>query len=95
MPQPRTPAADVKVISGYILPERHVVKTDQDNASEGEEDEEEERQPEFLDMKEMASVSSGGQMFDFFVPSSKEGNVNASQTNTLLSFVVVSFCEQH
>ncbi|XP_056604912.1 DNA helicase B [Triplophysa dalaica] len=64
-----SPAA-VKVISGYILPERHVVNTDQDHVSESED--EEDRQPEFLDMKEMDSVSSGGQMFHFSFPASKE-----------------------
>lgn len=70
MPQLSLNAA-TKVISGYILPEKHVVPSDQEDVSE-EEDEEEERQPEFLDMKEMNSVSSGGQMFNFSVPASKE-----------------------
>lgn len=72
MPQ-RSLDAATKVISGYILPEKRVVRSDQEEVSE-EEDEEEERQPEFLDMKEMNSVSSGGQMFNFSVPASKEGN---------------------
>lgn len=72
MPRHSIPAA-VKVISGYILPERRVVQSVQDNVNVSEsEDEEEERQPEFLDMKEMDSVSSGGQTFNFSVPASKE-----------------------
>ncbi|XP_073725117.1 DNA helicase B [Misgurnus anguillicaudatus] len=70
MPQLSLNAA-TKVISGYILPEKRVVQSDQEDGSE-EEDEEEERQPEFLDMNEMNSVSSGGQMFNFSVPASKE-----------------------
>ncbi|KAF5908362.1 DNA helicase B [Clarias magur] len=57
----------VKLV-GYILP----AKTDNaDEASENEE-EEEEPAPEFLDMKEMDSVSSGGVTFQQAVPPAGE-----------------------
>ncbi|KAK2892856.1 hypothetical protein Q8A67_012844 [Cirrhinus molitorella] len=65
------PTAGFKTITGYILPERHAVQTNQEDVSESE-DEEEEAQPEFLDMKEMDSVSSGGSMFKSSVSALKE-----------------------
>lgn len=55
-----------QTITGYILP------NNEDDDVE-DEDEEEEIQTEFLDMKEMNSVSSGAKMFKFSVPASKEG----------------------
>uniref|UniRef100_A0A8C2A699 Helicase (DNA) B n=1 Tax=Cyprinus carpio TaxID=7962 RepID=A0A8C2A699_CYPCA len=54
-----------QTITGYILP------NNEDDDVE-DEDEEEEIQTEFLDMKEMNSVSSGAKMFKFSVPASKE-----------------------
>ncbi|XP_026090199.1 DNA helicase B-like [Carassius auratus] len=67
----QSPTAGLKTITGYILPERHAVQSNQEDVSESE-DEEEETQPEFLDMKEMDSVSSGGNMFKSSVVASKE-----------------------
>ncbi|XP_043093944.1 DNA helicase B [Puntigrus tetrazona] len=67
----QSPTAGLKTITGYILPEHHAVQTNQEDVSESE-DEEEEAQPEFLDMKEMDSVSSGGCMFKSSVPASKQ-----------------------
>ncbi|XP_016298630.1 DNA helicase B-like isoform X1 [Sinocyclocheilus anshuiensis] len=67
----QSPTAGLKTITGYILPERHIVQSNQEDVSESE-DEEEETQPEFLDMKEMDSVSSGGNMFKSSVLASKE-----------------------
>ncbi|XP_073694269.1 DNA helicase B [Garra rufa] len=67
----QSPTAGFKTITGYILPERQAVQTNQEDVSESE-DEEEEAQPEFLDMKEMDSVSSGGSMFKSSVAASKE-----------------------
>ncbi|XP_051976730.1 DNA helicase B-like isoform X2 [Xyrauchen texanus] len=61
----------LKTITGYILPERHDVRSNQSDVSESE-DEEEEIQPEFLDMREMDSISSGGKRFTFSMPASKE-----------------------
>lgn len=55
-----------QTITGYILAN----KEDDDVENE---DEEEEIQTEFLDMKEVKSVSSGGKVFKFSVPASKEG----------------------
>ncbi|XP_026090207.1 DNA helicase B-like [Carassius auratus] len=55
----------VQTITGYILAN----KEDDDVENE---DEEEEIQTEFLDMKEVNSVSSGGKVFKFSVPASKE-----------------------
>lgn len=68
----QSPIAGLKTITGYILPERQAVQPSKDDGSESE-DEEEEGQPEFLDMKEMHSVSSGGNMFKSLMPASKEG----------------------
>uniref|UniRef100_A0A8C1ZK20 Helicase (DNA) B n=1 Tax=Cyprinus carpio TaxID=7962 RepID=A0A8C1ZK20_CYPCA len=67
----QSPTAELKTITGYILPERHTVHSNQEDVSESE-DEEEEIQPKFLDMKEMDSVSSGGNMFKSSVSASKE-----------------------
>lgn len=54
-----------QTITGYILP---------NNEDDDVEDEDEEEiQTEFLDMKEMNSVSSGGKVFKFSVPAFKEG----------------------
>lgn len=59
----------VKLV-GYILPR----KTDNaDEASDNDDEEEEEAVPEFLDMKEVDSVSSGGFMFQRSVPAADEG----------------------
>ncbi|XP_066524744.1 DNA helicase B [Hoplias malabaricus] len=58
---------------GYILPEKEVDRgRDAEGESDTEYEDEEEKQPEFLDMKEMNSVSSGGSMFPSSVPSSTE-----------------------
>ncbi|XP_072529579.1 DNA helicase B [Salminus brasiliensis] len=61
-----------QTLVGYILPDK-----DEDRARDGEEDsatddEETEKQPEFLDMKEMASVSSGGFVCQSSVPAVTE-----------------------
>lgn len=70
----QSPIAGLKTITGYILPERQAVQPSKDDGSESE-DEEEEGQPEFLDMKEMHSVSSGGNMFKSLMPASKEVSI--------------------
>ncbi|KAL7828040.1 hypothetical protein AOLI_G00311920 [Acnodon oligacanthus] len=57
---------------GYILPVEDDRHADEDSDTEEEEEEEEEQQPEFLDMKEMDSVSSGGYMFKNSVPAKTE-----------------------
>lgn len=69
----QSPSAGLKIIIGYILPEGKVVQSNQDDVSGSEDEEEEEIQPEFLDMKEMDSVSSGANVFKSSVPASKEG----------------------
>lgn len=69
----QSPSAGLKTIIGYILPEDEVVQSNQDDVSGSEDEEEEEIQPEFLDMKEMDSVSSGANVFKSSVPASKEG----------------------
>ncbi len=81
----QSPTAGLKTITGYILPERHAVQPNQEDVSESE-DEEEETQPEFLDMKEMDSVSSGGSMFKSSVQASKEGRTTNTNNKHLLSF---------
>lgn len=58
-------------LKGYILPEKKVVRAEDADSDSGED--EEEKQPEFLDMKEMLSVSSGGHMFNSSIPAKKEG----------------------
>ncbi|KAK7149777.1 hypothetical protein R3I94_009172 [Phoxinus phoxinus] len=68
----QSPTAGLKNIIGYILPEREVVQSNQDDVSGSEDEDEEEIQPEFLDMKEMDSVSSGANVFKSSVPASKE-----------------------
>ncbi len=55
-----------QIITGYIVP-------NYENDDVEKEDEEEEIQTEFLDMKEVNSVSSGGKVFKFSFPASKEG----------------------
>ncbi|XP_001336777.3 DNA helicase B isoform X1 [Danio rerio] len=70
----QSPIAGLKTITGYILPEEQAVQPNKDDGLESE-DEEEEGQPEFLDMKEMNSVSSGGNMFKSLVPTSKEVSI--------------------
>ncbi|CAB1346399.1 unnamed protein product, partial [Coregonus sp. 'balchen'] len=64
------PLGDRNII-GYILPENKVKKAENAD-SDGEDDEEEEAQPEFLDMKEMDSVSSGGHLFKSSIPARNE-----------------------
>ncbi|XP_067283463.1 DNA helicase B-like [Pseudorasbora parva] len=66
----QSPTAGLKTIIGYILPDRVVVQSNDDVSHS--EDEEEEIQPEFLDMKEMDSVSSGANVFKSSMPASKE-----------------------
>lgn len=68
----QSPPAGLKTIIGYILPEREVVQSNQDDVSGSEDEDEDEIQPEFLDMKEMDSVSSGANLFKSSVPASKE-----------------------
>lgn len=87
----QSPTAELKTITGYILPERHTVHSNQEDVSESE-DEEEEIQPKFLDMKEMDSVSSGGNMFKSSVSASKEGRTTHLLTNVCYSLVFFSFC---
>ncbi|KAF7647737.1 hypothetical protein LDENG_00167510 [Lucifuga dentata] len=55
-------------VTGYILPE----KTESRDEDSEEEDEEEENAPEFLDMREIKSVSSGGHMFSSSIPPIKK-----------------------
>lgn len=55
-----------QIITGYIVPNCEIDDVEK-------EDEEEEIQTEFLDMKEVNSVSSGGKVFKFSFPASKEG----------------------
>ncbi len=55
-----------QIITGYIVP-------NYENDDVEKEDEEEEIQTEFLDMKEVNSVSSGGKVFKFSFPASKDG----------------------
>uniref|UniRef100_A0A674A565 Helicase (DNA) B n=1 Tax=Salmo trutta TaxID=8032 RepID=A0A674A565_SALTR len=62
-----------RIIIGYILPEKKVKKAENDDSDwEDDDEEEEEAQPEFLDMKEMDSVSSGGHMFNSSIPGRNE-----------------------
>lgn len=63
------PPSFPQTITGYIIPKDDDEKNDVEN-----EDEEEEIQTEFLDMKEVNCVSSGGKVFKSSVPASKEGN---------------------
>jgi len=69
----QSPSAGLKTIIGYILPEQEVVQSNQDDVSVSEDEDDQEIQPEFLDMKEMDSVSSGANLFKSSVPASKEG----------------------
>uniref|UniRef100_A0A3Q1H634 Uncharacterized protein n=1 Tax=Anabas testudineus TaxID=64144 RepID=A0A3Q1H634_ANATE len=60
-------------LEGYILPKN---KTEDDEADDSEEEnEEEEQQPEFLDVAEIDKVSSGGHLFQSWVPLCKEKRV--------------------
>ncbi|KAI4897650.1 hypothetical protein NFI96_025736 [Prochilodus magdalenae] len=63
---------------GYILPDKEDDRT-RKAEEDPETDEEEERQPEFLDMKEMESVSSGGCMFQSSVAAKTEVDFIASE----------------
>uniref|UniRef100_A0A4W5LIR9 Uncharacterized protein n=1 Tax=Hucho hucho TaxID=62062 RepID=A0A4W5LIR9_9TELE len=66
-----SPLGDRNLI-GYILPEKKVKKAQNDDSDWEDEEEEEEAEPEFLDMKEMDSVSSGGHMFNSSIPARNE-----------------------
>lgn len=91
--QLQSPTAGLKTITGYILPERHVAQSNQEDVSESE-DEEEETQPEFLDMKEMDSVSSeGGSMFKSYMTASKDGRTTPLLTHVCYCLIVYSFCD--
>ncbi|XP_062338717.1 DNA helicase B [Osmerus eperlanus] len=57
-------------LKGYILPEKKVVRAGDADSDSGED--EEEKQPEFLDMKEMLNFSSGGHMFNSSIPAKTE-----------------------
>lgn len=83
------PPAGLKTITGYILPERQVVQSNQDEVSESED--EEEIQPEFLDMKEMDSVSSGANVFKSSVPMSKEGKTTLYITKHVIIWLSFGF----
>uniref|UniRef100_A0AAZ3SIM6 DNA helicase B winged helix domain-containing protein n=1 Tax=Oncorhynchus tshawytscha TaxID=74940 RepID=A0AAZ3SIM6_ONCTS len=63
-----------RILVGYILPEKKVKNSENDDSDweDDDEEEEEEAQPEFLDMKEMDSVSSGGHVFNSSVPGRNE-----------------------
>ncbi|XP_029600999.1 DNA helicase B-like isoform X2 [Salmo trutta] len=61
-----------RIIIGSILPEKKVKKAENDDSDWEDDEEEEEAQPEFLDMKEMDSVSSGGHMFNSSIPGRNE-----------------------
>lgn len=65
---PRQSFVPKQQITGYIQPDDDIQDDDVEK-----EDEEEEIEPEFLDTKEMDCVSSGGKMFKFSLPPSKEG----------------------
>uniref|UniRef100_A0A3Q3NE21 Helicase (DNA) B n=1 Tax=Mastacembelus armatus TaxID=205130 RepID=A0A3Q3NE21_9TELE len=56
---------EVMELEGYILPDDKVSRDETDSEHENEEDE---QQPEFLDMAEMNSVASGGHLFNSRVP---------------------------
>nr|XP_046197489.1 DNA helicase B-like isoform X1 [Oncorhynchus gorbuscha] len=72
MSQSGCPLGD-RILVGYILPEKKVKNSDSDwEDDDDDEEEEEEAQPEFLDMKEMDSVSSGGHVFNSSVPGRNE-----------------------
>lgn len=76
---PRESSVRKQEITGYIRSDGDIQDGDVEK-----EDEEEEIQPEFLDTKEMDCVSSGGKMFKFSVPPSKEGKAKIlinKQTN--------------
>ncbi len=91
--QLQSPTAGLKTITGYILSESQVPQSNQEDVSESE-DEEEETQPEFLDMKEMDSVSSeGGSMFKSHMPASKDGRTTHLLTNVCYCLFVYSFCD--
>ncbi|TRY57519.1 hypothetical protein DNTS_023474 [Danionella cerebrum] len=63
-----------QTITGLIVPRLSDSKSNQEHDTEGE-DEEEEGQPEFLDMNEMDSVSSGGNMIRSFTLELKEVSI--------------------
>ncbi len=93
--QLESPTAGLKTITltGYILSESQAPQSNQEDVSESE-DEEEETQPEFLDMKEMDSVSSeGGSMFKSHMPASKDGRTTHLLTNVCYCFFLYSFCD--
>ncbi|XP_064877357.1 DNA helicase B isoform X2 [Oncorhynchus nerka] len=72
MSQSGCPLGD-RILVGYILPEKKVKNSENDDSDwEDDEEEEEDAQPEFLDMKEMDSVSSGGHVFNSSVPGRNE-----------------------
>ncbi|XP_031676616.1 DNA helicase B isoform X1 [Oncorhynchus kisutch] len=73
MSQSGCPVGD-RILVGYILPEKKVKNSENDDSDweDDDEEEEEEAQPEFLDMKEMDSVSSGGHVFNSSVPGRNE-----------------------
>jgi len=84
----QSPSAGLKTIIGYILPEQEVVQSNQDDVSVSEDEDDQEIQPEFLDMKEMDSVSSGANLFKSSVPASKEGKTTLYFTK-LVSFGIM------
>ncbi|XP_064796995.1 DNA helicase B-like [Oncorhynchus masou masou] len=62
-----------RILVGYILPEKKVKNSENDDSDwEDDDEEEDDAQPEFLDMKEMDSVSSGGHVFNSSVPGRNE-----------------------
>ena len=72
MSQSGCPLGD-RILVGYILPEKKVKNPENDDSDWEDDEEEEDAQPDFLDMKEMDSVSSGGHVFNSSVPGRNEG----------------------
>lgn len=80
-----------RIIIGYILPEKKVKKAENDDSDwEDDDEEEEEAQPEFLDMKEMDSVSSGGHMFNSSIPGRNEGEWSLTDHHSFDKFTCIS-----
>ncbi|XP_036801316.1 DNA helicase B isoform X1 [Oncorhynchus mykiss] len=71
MSQSGCPLGD-RILVGYILPEKKVKNPENDDSDWEDDEEEEDAQPDFLDMKEMDSVSSGGHVFNSSVPGRNE-----------------------
>lgn len=85
-----------KLIKGNISLEKDTDDSNQEDISEMEEDEEE---PQFLDMDEMERISSGGHHFRWIITSSKKGRPTKQHKLAHESFWFLvrfnSFCESN